>query len=58
MGLLKTAEMARELRVSPKTLLNWLGQGRVPCVRLSPRVVRFEPDKVREALSAPPSAAK
>lgn len=40
-GLYTPAEVARLLRVSPRTVLNWIREGRLDAIRLSPRVYRI-----------------
>lgn len=40
-GLYTPAEVARLLRVSPRTVLNWIREGRLDAIRLSPRVHRI-----------------
>lgn len=40
-GLYTTAEVARLLRVSPRTVLNWIRDGRLVAIKLSPRVYRI-----------------
>ncbi|MBI2323544.1 MAG: helix-turn-helix domain-containing protein [Chloroflexi bacterium] len=39
-ALYTPAEVARLLRVSPRTVLNWIREGRLEAIRLSPRVYR------------------
>lgn len=48
--LLTTAEMAKRLRVGSETLRRFVRDGIVPAVRLSPKVIRFDPDDVATAL--------
>jgi len=50
--LVTTAEQAKALRICTETLRRWTRDGKVPCVRLSSRVVRYEPNAVLAALEA------
>ena len=47
---LTTAQIAARLHVKPNTILEYAKSGRIPCVRVSRRVVLFEWEKVRVAL--------
>jgi excisionase family DNA binding protein len=49
--LLTAAEMAARLRIRPTTLQEWAREGRVPSVRITPKVIRFDPDAVILSLS-------
>lgn len=40
--LLTAEELATRLRVRPGTIRVWARRGRIPSVRLSPKVVRFD----------------
>lgn len=40
-ALYTPAEVARLLRVHPRTILNWVREGRLSAIRLSPRVYRI-----------------
>ena len=42
--------VAKAASVSPRTIENWMGQRRIPYVRLSPRCVRFRINAVLAAL--------
>ena len=42
--------VARAASVSPRTIENWMGQRRIPYIRLSPRCVRFHITSVLDAL--------
>jgi excisionase family DNA binding protein len=51
MGELLTAdELATRLKVRPNTVKEWARAGKIPRVRITPKVVRYDPDAVREAL--------
>lgn len=46
-----TAEkLAQNLSLSPGTIKRWTQEGIIPCLRLSGKVVRFDPDEVEQAL--------
>ena len=62
--LLNRYDLAERLDVSPDTILKWARQGRIPVVRLSRKVLRFDYDGIVAALRkkavaefAPPIAA-
>ena len=46
--LLTARQVAELLCISPKTVYNLAASGTLPCVRLSPRVVRFDPDRLEQ----------
>lgn len=48
---LTTAEAARELRVSVNTLLRWVQQGKVPCIRLGRRKLIFSRKEIEKLFS-------
>ena len=49
---LETAEeLAQRLHLKPSTIRKWSRQGKIPAVRISPKVVRFDPIAVLAALS-------
>lgn len=51
MGSLITAEqMAERLNLSPGTIKRWAQSGVIPSLRLSGRVIRFDPAEVEEHL--------
>lgn len=43
-------ELAIELGISPRTVDNWMAQKRIPYLRLTPRMVRFNLERVKTAL--------
>jgi len=46
-----TAEkLAEQLSLKPKTIREWARQGKIPSLRISPKVIRFNPDEVLLAL--------
>ena len=48
--LLTTAEVAKRLGCSTETVLNYAKAGRIPCVRINRNSIRFNWEKVVEAL--------
>jgi excisionase family DNA binding protein len=40
--LLTVNQLAERLRIRPRTVQQWARQGRLPSVRLSPKVVRYD----------------
>ena len=53
--LLTTRELAKRLRVSPETVRPWARRGHIPTLRLSPKVIRYDPEAVLAALSTMPA---
>lgn len=51
-GLMTTRELAGWLRVTPQTVRDWSRTGRIPFVRVSPKVVRYELSAVLAAISS------
>jgi excisionase family DNA binding protein len=49
-NLLTVAELAKRLRLRPRTVQGWARQGRIPSVKLSSKVVRFDWHDVLAAL--------
>jgi len=45
-SLLSPAQMAARLAIAPETLLVWTSKKKIPCVRISRKVVRFDPVQV------------
>ena len=54
--LLTAAELADRLRVRPSTILDWQRSGRIPSIRLSHKVLRFNWAEVLAALNRPQTA--
>lgn len=51
MGTLITAEqMGERLSLSAGTIKRWANEGIIPCLKLSGKVVRFDPEEVESAL--------
>ena len=50
---LTPADLARRLQLSPETVRQLAKDGRIPCIRISPKVLRFDPQAVNDALTAP-----
>jgi excisionase family DNA binding protein len=49
--LLSKRELAPVLGVSVRTIDNWIAQRRIPYVRLSARLIRFDLERVKGALA-------
>lgn len=49
--LLTPSQIASALQVKKTTILEWSRAGRIPVIRLSKRVVRFDLDAVLEKLT-------
>lgn len=50
-NLITAYELADQLRVTPETVKIWARQGLIPRVRLTPKVIRFDPSAVLAALA-------
>jgi len=50
MDLLTAEEIAVKLHLRPSTIKRWMQQRKIPCIRLSGTVVRFDWDAVVKAL--------
>lgn len=53
--LVTARELAKRLRVSPETVRAWARRGCIPTLRLSPKVIRYNPEAVMAALSTTPA---
>jgi len=49
--LLTKQELATALGVSPRTIDNWMAQRRIPFIRITSRLIRFDLNRVKEALA-------
>jgi excisionase family DNA binding protein len=47
---LTAAELAKRLRVKPSTVLDWQRTGRIPAIRITNKVLRFNLAEVMSAL--------
>jgi excisionase family DNA binding protein len=56
-ALLTVTEVADRAQVSVRTVWRWVDEGRLPIVRLGPRIVRFHPHDVDVLLTAGPKVA-
>lgn len=51
MGTLITAEqMGERLSLAAGTIKRWASEGIIPCLKLSGKIVRFDPEEVERAL--------
>jgi excisionase family DNA binding protein len=48
---LSKQELALAVGVSPRTIDNWMAQKRIPFLRLSARLIKFNLDRVKAALA-------
>ena len=49
---LETAEqLADRLKVKPDTVRGWGRKGLIPCVRITPKVIRYDPEEVVRTLT-------
>ena len=48
---LSKRELASAVGVSPRTIDNWMVQKRIPFIRLSARLIKFNLDRVKAALA-------
>ena len=52
-GRLVTPEgLAAELSLKPRTIREWALKGKIPCLRISPKVLRFDLDEVLASLKS------
>ena len=49
--LLTADELAKEIKVSRRTIGQWTASRKLPCLRLARRVVRYDLQQVRAALA-------
>jgi len=55
--LITAKELAARLRLSPNTIRRWAREGRIPRLRPSARVTRFDFDAVRLAIANDPATS-
>jgi len=48
--LLTAKEIAQELSVSPSTVTEWGRQGKIPRMKVSHKIIRYDPEAVQSAL--------
>ena len=48
--LIDRVELAKRLKMSPETIRQWTYRGRIPCVRLSRKVIRYSWRAIQEWL--------
>jgi len=51
-GLMTVREAALHLRIGERTLWRWLAEKKLPCIRLSRKVVRIRPADLDAAVEA------
>lgn len=49
-SLIDTAELAKHLGIQPSTVRAWVRAGRIPAVRITPKVIRFDIGDVIKSL--------
>lgn len=49
-ALVNTSTMADLVGLRPCTIRKWANKGMIPCIRVGPKVMRFDPEKVRAAM--------
>ena len=47
---LTAKQLAKRLNLSPETIKKWAIRGKIPHIRISPKVLRFDWQKVKETL--------
>jgi excisionase family DNA binding protein len=57
-GLLTAEELAERLAVSPFTIVKWAKERRIPEIRPSPRIRRFDYNDVVQALKGRPNGER
>jgi excisionase family DNA binding protein len=48
--LMTRRELAEWLRIRPRTVLDWTKRGVIPALRMSHKIVRYDPAAVLEAI--------
>ena len=56
--LLTVEEVAERLRLTSETILRWAREGKIPAIRISPKVLRFDWDAVYQALTGGSTSTK
>ncbi len=51
-GLETASSLAVRLGIQPRTILSWARSGRIPSVRVTPKVIRFDWGQVLDAIKA------
>lgn len=51
-ALLTVHEVAEMLKIAPGSVYHWVSQGRLPCVRLSARCLRFRLEDIEQFVAA------
>lgn len=52
-SLISAELLASQLGVTPRTVRDWARKGKIPCVRISPKVIRFNPEAVLRTFTHP-----
>ena len=48
--LLTAEELAEQLRLTTNTVRAYARRGLIPAIRITPKVIRYDPERVRQAL--------
>ncbi len=48
---LTAVELARQFRLTVETVRQLARDGRIPCIRLGPKIIRFDPQAVAQTLA-------
>ncbi len=51
--ILTVDQLAERMQVRRRTILGWVKNGMIPVIRPTPKVLRFDPDAVIQALTIP-----
>ncbi len=49
--LLKINEVCKILKISKRTLYHWIEQGKLPCIRLSQKTIRFRTSDIMDIIA-------
>ena len=55
---LTAIELAEQLQIAPETVRQWTRRGVIPSLRLSAKVIRYEPEEVLAALRSRSGASR